>query len=299
MALSGFLIIDKPLGWTSRAAVDRAARWFPRNTRLGHCGTLDPLATGVLVLAIGQATRLTDHVQRMAKVYRAGIRCGARSDTDDAEGTITVTPGAVFPERSIVEQALAEFVGVTAQVPPSYSAAKIDGRRAYALARRGFDVDLQPRQVRIDAIELLSCVGPDLEIEVHCGKGTYIRSVARDLGERLGIGAYLQSLRRARIGVFEASAALPIDVDRDTARGALLDLSWGLKDLPRVDVSLLDAERLVLGQALPWSGSEVSGDLVVFTEGDQLVGAARLDEDRRLRPCKMFWTIPKKEPRTK
>src|SRR5437762_8268286 len=136
MCDSGFLILDKPRGMTSRAAVDHAGRWFPRGTRLGHTGTLDPLATGVLVVAVGAGTRLVDYVQRMEKSYVAGIRLGARSDTDDEEGTITHRHVDVLPERTAVEQRLAEFVGTIAQTPPAYSAAKVAGRRAYVLARR-------------------------------------------------------------------------------------------------------------------------------------------------------------------
>src|SRR5713101_3174929 len=136
-AINGLLVVDKPSGMTSRDVVDRAARWFPRRTRVGHTGTLDPLATGVLVLCIGQATRLTEYVQRMGKTYRAGLRLGARSDTDDADGTIT--PAAVDqpPGQEPVQVALEQFIGEVDQVPPAHSAAKVAGRRAYDLARRG------------------------------------------------------------------------------------------------------------------------------------------------------------------
>src|SRR5207247_2127282 len=131
----GLLVLDKPAGMTSRAAVDRAQRWFLRGTRLGHTGTLDPLATGVLVLCVGLATRLGEYVQRMEKVYRAGIRLGARSDTDDADGVVTPLADATCPERQRVEHVLRGFVGAIEQTPPAYSAAKVTGRRAYALAR--------------------------------------------------------------------------------------------------------------------------------------------------------------------
>ena len=133
----GFLVIDKPAGLTSRDAVDRAQQWFPRGTKIGHTGTLDPLATGTLVLAVGSGARLTEYVQDMGKVYRAGVTFGGRSDTDDADGTITPVPGVVPLDRSVVERALQCFVGEIDQVPPAYSAAKVTGRRAYDLARRG------------------------------------------------------------------------------------------------------------------------------------------------------------------
>src|SRR3954453_7091135 len=137
MSLHGLLVLDKPPGLTSREAVDRAAKWFPRKTRIGHAGTLDPLATGVLVLAVGQATRLIEYVQAMPKAYRTRIRLGATSDTDDADGTVTQNPAATSVDEAAVRAALAGFVGEVEQVPPAYSAVRVEGRRAHALARRG------------------------------------------------------------------------------------------------------------------------------------------------------------------
>src|SRR5436309_1163039 len=149
---NGLLVIDKPAGMTSRDAVDRAQRWFPRGTRVGHTGTLDPLATGVLVLCIGQATRLTEYVQKLPKTYVADVRLGARSATDDAEGPITPVPVDRAPARPDVEARLGEFIGQVTQVPPAYSAAKVAGRRAYDLARGGREVELAARTVTIERI---------------------------------------------------------------------------------------------------------------------------------------------------
>src|SRR5262245_41941276 len=175
LPVHGLLVLDKPGGLTSREALDRAARWFPRKTRVGHCGTLDPLATGVLVLALGHATRLVEYVQAMPKIYRTRITLGATSDTDDADGT--VTPTAARPVADdVVRAALTAFVGEVEQTPPAYSAARIEGQRAHLLARRGEEVTLAPRRVRIDAIEVRSFAWPELEVDVACGKGTYIRS---------------------------------------------------------------------------------------------------------------------------
>ena len=291
MPPSGFLILDKPLGVTSRGAVDHAARWFPRGTRLGHTGTLDPLATGVLVIAVGLGTRLTDHVQRQQKTYRAGIRLGARSDTDDAEGTITTSDGIEPLPRETIERTLREFVGIIEQVPPAFSAAKVNGRRAYVLARRGAAVDLTPRRVHIEAIHVTAYSFPDLEIDVRCGKGTYIRSLARDLGERLGCGAYLSSLRRTRIGPFDIAAALSVDVDADTARRSLCDLSWALAGAARVELNAIDADRFEQGQKLAWSGTEAAGEVAVFEMNGRFVGVGRIDDERRLRPVKVFHDV--------
>ncbi len=154
-ARDGLLVLDKPGGVTSRDAVNAALRWFPRGTRMGHTGTLDPLATGVLVLCLGAATRLTEYVQRMGKTYRAGVRLGARSDTDDADGVVTAVDAAA-PDAATVAACLAGFVGDIEQTPPAYSAAKVAGRRAYDLARQGQDVDLRPRRVHIYGIDVLS-----------------------------------------------------------------------------------------------------------------------------------------------
>ncbi|MCI0683784.1 MAG: tRNA pseudouridine(55) synthase TruB [Gemmataceae bacterium] len=287
MVPSGFLILDKPLGVTSRAAVDRAAQWFPRGTRLGHTGTLDPLATGVLVVAVGLGTRFTEYVQRQEKTYRAGVCLGARSDTDDGEGTITLTEGVAPIPREAIERTLSGFVGEFDQTPPVYSAAKVSGRRAYILARRGAAVDLTPRRVRIHAIHIMNYAFPDLDIEVRCGKGTYIRSLARDLGERLGCGAYLAALRRTRIGPFELAAALPLDADAEAARRSLSDLSWALAGSPRVELNARDADRFAQGQRLAWAGPEPEGEVAVFDEGGRFAGVGRIDDERRLHPVKV------------
>src|SRR5436305_9522235 len=168
-AYHGLLVLVKPGGLTSRDAVDRALRWFPRGTRVGHTGTLDPLATGVLVLCVGVATRLTEYVQRMEKVYHAGLLLGARSETDDADGVIKSVHVAQPPDPATVTGQLQGFIGEIEQVPPAFSAAKVIGRRAYDLARQGQEVALEPRRVRIDAIDLIAYAYPRLELEIRCG----------------------------------------------------------------------------------------------------------------------------------
>src|SRR4051812_39729221 len=174
--MNGLLVIDKPGGMTSRDVVNRVQRWFPRKTKIGHTGTLDPLATGVLVVCIGAATRLADYVQAMGKIYTSRFRLGATSTTDDADGTVTETPGATPPTREQLERALASFVGTIEQMPPAFSALKIDGERAHKLARAGKDVPLTARSVQVYAIRLAGYEWPFADVEVACGKGTYIRS---------------------------------------------------------------------------------------------------------------------------
>jgi tRNA pseudouridine55 synthase len=254
MSAHGLLVLDKPQGLTSREALDRAAKWFPRKTKIGHAGTLDPLATGVLVLAVGQATRLVEYVQDMPKTYRSRIRLGATSDTDDADGTVTANPSATPVDEAALRAALAGFVGEIEQVPPAYSAAHVEGKRAYDLARRGDEVALIPRRVRIDRTELLSCTWPDLELEVHCGKGTYIRSIARDLGAKLGVGGYVTALRRLRIGPFTVDDSVSLDADAETARHRLLPPAAAVSALPTVRVTADQARRLQHGQSIPATG---------------------------------------------
>ncbi|MFO0930987.1 MAG: tRNA pseudouridine(55) synthase TruB, partial [Gemmataceae bacterium] len=232
--LDGLLVLDKPGGITSREAVDQALRWFPRGTRIGHTGTLDPLATGVLVVCLGKATRLVEYVQAMSKTYRSRFRLGATSDSDDADGTISPVPDAPIPDRPTVEAALARFVGTIEQVPPVYSAAKVTGQRAYALARRGEEVQLRARPVQVYAIRVLGYDPPDLDVEIDCGKGTYIRSLARDVGAALGCGAYVATLRRTRVGPFHAEQAIALDAERAEARARLLPPTDALAELPRV-----------------------------------------------------------------
>jgi tRNA pseudouridine55 synthase len=291
MHTHGLLVLDKPGGLTSRAALDRVLAWFPRGTKAGHTGTLDPLATGVLVLCLGSATRLTEYVQDMGKTYRAGVRLGARSATDDADGQVEPVPGAAPPDRSAVEEALRTFLGEISQVPPAYSAAKVAGRRAYDLARRGRDVALEARRVRIDGIDVLAYDYPRLEIEVRCGKGTYIRSLARDLGERLGCGGYVETLRRTRVGPFRAEDAVPLDADAAAARAKVLPVSAALDELPRVTLADAGAARLRQGQGVPADETTApdGSAVAVFDTKGGLVAVARLDRAHRLlRPEKVF-----------
>jgi tRNA pseudouridine55 synthase len=290
-AFHGLLVIDKPTGITSRAVVDRAQRWFPRGTRLGHTGTLDPLASGVLVLCVGAATRLTEYVQRMVKTYRAGILFGARSDTDDADGTITPSPAALAPSQAELTVALEGFVGEIEQVPPAYSAAHVSGRRAYDLARRGEEVSLTPRRVTIYRIRVEGYEYPQLELTVDCGKGTYIRALARDLGERLGCGGYIASLRRTRVGSFDESQALPLDSDRALAQARLRPPGMAVVELPRIILQEEAAAGLRHGRPLPLARDDLEDGqeaAVIDARGDLL---AVVRADRRegcLRPEKVF-----------
>src|SRR5262245_30326921 len=198
--MNGLLVIDKPSGMTSRDVVNRVQKWFPRKTKIGHTGTLDPLATGVLVVCVGAATRLADYVQAMGKSYASRFCLGATSTTDDADGEVTETPNVVPPTLRQIDEATATFMGNIEQIPPAVSALKVDGQRAHDLVRQGKDVKHAARTVRIDDIRVKNYEWPFLDVEVDCGKGTYIRSIARDLGAALGCGGLVLTLRRTRVG---------------------------------------------------------------------------------------------------
>jgi tRNA pseudouridine55 synthase len=288
----GLLVADKPSGLTSRQVVDRAKQWFPHGTRIGHTGTLDPLATGILVLCVGLASRLTEYVQLMPKTYRAGLLLGARSDTDDTDGVIKSVEVGDGPERATVNARLQAFVGEIAQLPPKFSAAKVGGRRAYELARKGKEVALERRIVRIDRIELLAYNFPHLEMEVHCGKGTYIRSLARDLGDSLGCGALVESLRRTKVGPFTVDNAVRLDADMATVRSRLQPLAAALAELPAL--TLDGAQPAQLRQGRPVTVPiEAAGsgqhEVAVLDSDGGLVAVATFDPSSRLlAPVKVF-----------
>lgn len=214
--LSGLLVIDKPLGWSSMTAVRkvRAAAGGrvkgPNKLKVGHAGTLDPLATGVLVICIGKATQLVDQLMGQGKVYEAAVDLSAFTASDDAEMPREDVAVDRPPTVEEVDAALAEQTGLIEQVPPNFSAVHVDGKRAYKAARQGESVELKPRTVRVDAIERLGYDWPKLELRITCGKGTYIRSIARDLGKLLGTGGHLTALRRTAVGEYAVDQAFAV-----------------------------------------------------------------------------------------
>lgn len=260
--MNGLLVIDKPAGMTSRDVVNRVQRVFPRKTKIGHTGTLDPLATGVLVVCIGAATRLADYVQAMGKSYASRFRLGATSTSDDADGVVTETPNAVPPTQAQVDAALASFVGVIEQVPPAVSALKLGGVRAHELARRGLGPKLDARVVTIKAVRLVNYQWPFLDVEVDCGKGTYIRSIARDLGDVLGVGGMVQTLRRTRVGPFTAEQG--IGLESGVADVKLLPMLMVVAGMPQVQLPADAAISLRQGRTIRCVGEE--GEVAVLDE---------------------------------
>ncbi len=237
----GIVVLDKPAGITSRDAVDHACKRL-KTREIGHCGTLDPLATGVLVLVVGRARRLQELLAKSRKVYRARIRLGATSVTDDAEGPITMRePAPTPPTEEQVRTAAARFVGEIEQRPPRYSAVKVDGERLYDLARRGEGIDAPMRKVRVYSLEVTNYQWPDVELVVESAGGTYVRSIARDLGEVLGTGGYLAQLARTASGGFQQAEATQLEA-LDVQH--VLPLENALRHFPRIDIAASQALRL-------------------------------------------------------
>lgn len=210
------LCIDKPLGWTSFDAVKRVRGALTRRMKLkklkvGHAGTLDPLATGVMIICTGKATKRIDELQAGVKEYVATMRLGATTPSFDLETEIDATYPTEHITRQLVEQTLTRFTGRIEQIPPAFSACKVDGKRAYSLARKGVDVELKPKVLIIDSITLLDFTAESITLRIVCSKGTYIRALARDIGEALGSGAHLTALRRTRVGEIEVENCLSVD----------------------------------------------------------------------------------------
>lgn len=209
--MEGVINLDKPAGVSSARAVDAVKRLLPRGTKIGHAGTLDPFATGVLLLLVGRATKACERLMDAPKQYEATVKLGATTATDDLDSPEEPVRVEAPPTPARVAAALLPFVGEILQRPPAYSAIKLGGRRAYDLARKGNLVDLPPRPVRVYGIELLDYDWPLLRLRIDCGRGTYVRAIARDLGAALGAGGHLTQLRRTRIGAFDVSQSVTIE----------------------------------------------------------------------------------------
>lgn len=267
---SGFLVVDKPGGWTSHDVVDAARRWLGTR-RVGHLGTLDPLATGVLPLAVRDATKLVPFVEGGRKAYEATLLLGAETDTLDADGRVTARHTGPWPEEAEVRAAVAEFVGPLEQTPPMYSAVKQGGVPLHRLARRGEEVERKPRRIEIFALSLVRYEPPDLALRVEGSAGTYVRVLAADLGRRLGCYAHVRALRRTASGPFTLAQAATVDaLDRDADPGARLLSPLAVLGLPALSLEEPEARRVLHGgEIVRREGSEgPPGERVVALDPD-------------------------------
>lgn len=261
--VNGWLVLDKPLGMTSTHAVSRLKRVYNAK-KAGHAGTLDPLATGLLPVAFGEATKTVPFVQDGEKSYRFTVRWGEETSTDDTEGPVTQSSD-LRPSQEQILALLPRFIGEIMQVPPAFSAIKVDGERAYDIARDGEEVTLAARPITIHDLRLVSFEANEAVLEADCGKGTYVRAIARDLGRLLGCYGHVVSLRRTRVGPFTIEDATPLEAldDAATAGQALLPVEAGLTELPCVLVDRDGAARLRRGQGLLLRGRDAPAEGVV------------------------------------
>ncbi len=292
--IDGWLILDKPVGMTSTHAVAVVKRAFQAK-KAGHAGTLDPLASGILPIALGEATKTVPYVMDGRKAYRFTVRWGIETDTDDSEGR-SIAESEVRPGNAAIEAILPQFTGSLMQTPPKFSALKIAGQRAYDLARDGEEVILEPRPIEVERLALVAAPDPDhAEFEAECGKGTYVRALARDIGRALGSRGHVVALRRTAVGPFIEARAIAVEDLPQVAEGQAPDLSTlqpvvaGLTNVPSVTVSRADASRLARGQAVLLRGRDapvVGGWMAVLAEG-RLVALAEAVEGE-LCPRRIF-----------
>lgn len=285
----GFYNIHKPAGPSSHDVVYRVRRLLPRGVKVGHAGTLDPFATGVLVICVGQATKLADHVHHGPKRYRAVVTLGAGSDTDDLTGEITPCPAAQPPDERHLAQTLAQFVGEIRQTPPAHSAVHVNGVRAYHLARQGQTPDLAARTVHVYALDILEYAWPDLTLDVQCASGVYIRSLARDIGLALGVGGYCRALERTACGAFTVDSAHALaDLD---IHAHLQSPLTALTHLPKIQITADQRGLLVHGSTLTLGDKHAPGP-VALVAGDFLLALGDIDTDgRSLHPRKVFIAV--------
>ncbi|TVR65383.1 MAG: tRNA pseudouridine(55) synthase TruB [Candidatus Competibacteraceae bacterium] len=255
-AISGVLLLDKPVGWTSNAALQAVKRLYRAN-KAGHTGSLDPLASGLLPLCLGGATKLAGLLLNADKTYRFTCRLGETTTTGDADGEIVLTRPVSGVDRARVEDALQNFRGVIQQVPPMYSALKRGGQPLYKLARQGLEVEREPREVTVHELRLLRLDDAELECELRCSKGTYVRALAADLGEALGCGAHVAALRRTAVEPYDAARMVTLETLRERAT----------EDCAALDVLLLPPDSAVA----QWPAVRVSGDVAFYLRQGQPV----------------------------
>lgn len=287
--LDGVLFLDKPLGLSSNQALQTARRLYNAE-KAGHTGTLDPLATGLLPLCFGEATKFSSALLDADKCYVATVQLGVTTDTADAEGVVT-SRRIVNATREEAEQVLASFVGEIEQLPPMHSALKRDGKPLYEYARKGIVLERSPRRVRIYRMQLLDWMDDCFIFEVACSKGTYVRTLAADLGELLGCGGHLAALRRTAIGPFGLAQAHPLslleELDMPGRDGLLLPVDTLLGNLVVATLDAIDALRMRQGQAVRWSG-EAGTRVRVYDADQRFIGICQLTEDGWLRPQRLI-----------
>lgn len=289
--MNGIILVDKPKDWTSHDVVAKL-RGVLHERRIGHSGTLDPLATGLLVAFVGRATRAVEFAEADSKEYLAGLRLGVSTDTQDITGNI-VAESAALPDEAALREALGRFIGDIEQIPPMYSAIKIGGKKLYELARRGESVERAPRKITVSAIDIAGRDGDDYILNISCSKGTYVRTLCSDIGEALGCGACMSSLRRTRAGVFSVDDAHSLaDIEAAVREGRLSDIILPVDTLfasfPKLTVSQSAAKRLKNGNIIKISAED--GEYKVYSDSDEFLLLGRV-ECGKLKTIKSFYEV--------
>ena len=291
----GVVLLDKPAGVSSNQALQQVRRLFDAR-KAGHTGSLDPFATGLLPICLGEATKTAGFLIDTDKRYRAVAHLGRRTDTGDVDGEVISERAVPALDEASIGAAMAALTGPIEQVPPMYSALKRDGQRLYEMARRGETVERAPRPVTIHELTLVRYEAPQLEFDVHCSKGTYVRVLAEDLAERLGTDAHLISLRRLSVGVFEGPMHTLEEIEQAAAAGRaaelLLPVDAGLAGWPRVDLPAEKAEAFGHGNPVTTAANEASGPVRVYADNGGLLGLAERTGDGLLKPRRVFQLGP-------
>ena len=294
-AISGVLVIDKPIGMTSHDVVN-AVRFGTGIRRAGHTGTLDPRASGVLVILVGPAVRLSEYVSASDKRYQAIIRMGASTDTFDADGRFTQQSTSPFEvTETQFEATLKQFVGEIEQTPPPYSAVKVRGRRAYDMARKGEEVELAPRKINVYHLEVLEWAPPEVVVDVHCSSGTYVRSLANDMGNALGCGGYLVGLRRTKSGRFSLRDATPLRKLQEAFRAGnwyqyLIPAAEAISDWPVLELSEEQVDLVRHGHRIPADTDDAKLARGVSLDGELVALLEYVPEAHQWQPKKVFYS---------
>lgn len=292
--INGIVLLDKATGLSSNAALQEVKHLFEA-VKAGHTGSLDPLATGVLPLCLGEATKVSQFLLDSDKAYRARLKLGVRTDSGDSEGVAIASGDATTVSRQQIEAGLREFEGEIEQTPPMHSAIKVDGVPLYKMARKGIEIERKSRRVRIDRIELLEHNGEEIEIEVACSKGTYIRTIADDLGQSLGCGAHIVALNRIKAGKFELSQCVSIERLRELKESSglagideyLVAMDEAIGDLPEVRLPDITADCVRHGQAVLVRHLPAEG-LVRLYDEEEFIGIGEIDDDGKVAPRRLI-----------
>lgn len=291
--MNGIILIDKPQDWTSHDVVAKL-RGILHERRIGHSGTLDPLATGLLVVFVGRATRAVEFAEADSKEYIAGLRLGLSTDTQDISGNV-IAECSDLPDEGAVRRAVNSFIGDIEQIPPMYSAIKIGGKKLYELARKGQSVERAPRKITVSSIEIIGREGGDYLLKITCSKGTYVRTLCNDIGASLGCGACMSSLRRISAGAFSVESAHSIDeVENAANEGQLVDIMLPVDTLfsalPELKVPESTANRLKTGNIIKISAAD--GDYRVYSDSAEFLLVGKV-ENGKLKTIKSFFEVNK------